>query len=328
MGCWNETCGITQLPIKSGDPVALVFIVNVGSRNRNHSGFCYINDEWSPKFLPIFGTYNDYGGLENIQENWNTAFILDSLKHELVQSRLTQSANLAPRSYDEPKSDQLDLHSFTLEDVLDQIHEDRIWVQGVHGVNPMGWVMIHAWVWGHMTDTMDRDWQEPLTLAQVHAAGEAYYEAMSEQVQQERTSDDATTRILRKFRRHIMLPHTNPFNILADRGYHLDGKGMINGISSYNELLWHIAERGTPVSHEKVQHMIHSLAQFLVFRSNMTSMRKAWSPQTGKGGQHENLEAHLALHKLCVDHIQAQLDQYEQEDADWQDESDQNASVA
>lgn len=93
MGSWNETCGITQLPIRSGDTVILTFIVNVGSRNLNHAGFCYINDAWSPKYLPISGTYDDYGGVEHVEENWNTQFILDSIHHELVQFLAVQKWN-------------------------------------------------------------------------------------------------------------------------------------------------------------------------------------------------------------------------------------------
>lgn len=55
MGCWNETCMLTQLPIHCGEPVY---------------GFLglMIRSEFIPIPIPIQGNYDDYGGIQDIKE--------------------------------------------------------------------------------------------------------------------------------------------------------------------------------------------------------------------------------------------------------------------
>lgn len=53
MGCWNETCGITQLPITDGDEVVVYLLREYGYQN-----------VWSLIPVPFFGIYDDYGWIE------------------------------------------------------------------------------------------------------------------------------------------------------------------------------------------------------------------------------------------------------------------------
>jgi hypothetical protein len=71
MGCWNETCGITNLPIVLNDDVVVIVI----RENEKYPGtisskkYGSVCDEWSPVGLPIFGKYNDYGGVFKINKD-------------------------------------------------------------------------------------------------------------------------------------------------------------------------------------------------------------------------------------------------------------------
>ena len=66
MGCWSVYCGISKIAITAGQKCAIIPIKSdTNSETR----------EWVPATLPIFGEYNDYGGLENIEENDNTKLI-------------------------------------------------------------------------------------------------------------------------------------------------------------------------------------------------------------------------------------------------------------
>lgn len=317
MGCWNETCGITQIPIQSGDPVALVLIGHVGDHNRDHAGSCYINEQWSPKFLPIFGSYNDYGGLQDIQQDWNTQFILEQLRQDLAETRLTATREPIKLPHVQRELDTLDLDTMTLEDVLKQIHQDRIWVPGYYGLMPLGWMMVHAWVWDHMTERMDRNWLDTLDLAQVVQQVRDYYQAMVSYQLQAMQDNTENKFMLQDYRyRKLDVSHTNCFYPLMDRGYQLDESRMINGITAYNDRLWKLVESGLKVNDPQVRAVIDHMARFLTFRANMTAMRKQWSPQTGKGGQHANLEMHLALHKLAACKIEQKLAQ------DWEDDDE------
>lgn len=57
MGCWNETCGLTRLPIHYKDQVAL-FLIEADLQNLSSEGTHH------PCALPIYGTYNDYGNID------------------------------------------------------------------------------------------------------------------------------------------------------------------------------------------------------------------------------------------------------------------------
>lgn len=82
MGSWNGTCGLTQLPIHSGDPVKLVFLKksSYAEDSFKGGGFCYEDRLFEPLFTPIEGIYNDYGCIENILVKDNV--ILDYINKE------------------------------------------------------------------------------------------------------------------------------------------------------------------------------------------------------------------------------------------------------
>lgn len=64
MGCWNGTCMVSGLPITWGDEIVMFVIKqNVGSQWGHE---CYSYAEASLVSPPIFGKYNDYGGIEEI----------------------------------------------------------------------------------------------------------------------------------------------------------------------------------------------------------------------------------------------------------------------
>lgn len=75
MGCWNETCGVSQLPIRDGDKVALFLMeAKKGGLVGGYNGFTYNTDLFTPISIPLFGEYNDYGSLENIYGNEEYVF--------------------------------------------------------------------------------------------------------------------------------------------------------------------------------------------------------------------------------------------------------------
>lgn len=74
MGCFNQACAISGIDIRYGDDCMVLSI----QRNQFEDGrIGSINDHawmfWKPFWFPIQGKYNDYGGIEKIKMNWNTA---------------------------------------------------------------------------------------------------------------------------------------------------------------------------------------------------------------------------------------------------------------
>lgn len=59
MGCWNGTCGVSQIHIRAGEEVVVFPLASVPA-----SDLCYTTGFWSPFALPFYGQYDDYGNAE------------------------------------------------------------------------------------------------------------------------------------------------------------------------------------------------------------------------------------------------------------------------
>lgn len=64
MGCWNETCALSKLPIHLGEPV--VVIITAGKATVAGPNF-YYDDESCMLSFPVRGLYNEYGSIENAE---------------------------------------------------------------------------------------------------------------------------------------------------------------------------------------------------------------------------------------------------------------------
>jgi len=71
MGCWNGTCLISNLPIMAGEPIVgfTIKYEMYSDAIKDYSGTCYATDYAKPFGLPIYGTYDDYGGIKDVCEN-------------------------------------------------------------------------------------------------------------------------------------------------------------------------------------------------------------------------------------------------------------------
>jgi len=82
MGSFNVACSISSLSIGCGDKVRFIPLrpTSRSGREKNHvvgvnTSLIYSDCYFTPLCLPIIGTYNDYGSLDNIEENDNTKAI-------------------------------------------------------------------------------------------------------------------------------------------------------------------------------------------------------------------------------------------------------------
>lgn len=124
MGCWNETCLVSNLAIRAGDPVVAFLIAHHSIREeRSYSGTCYSTDQAFPVSLPIRAEYNDYGFIENF-----------SLKDIAVKNVKK-------------------LFNTDLDDMSESLHEGTTTISGGYIQDkpmPVGLVMINA----HIYDTL------------------------------------------------------------------------------------------------------------------------------------------------------------------------------
>jgi hypothetical protein len=75
MGCFSVYCEISKITIRSGQNCVLQLI------RPNHILYGYL--EYIPAILPIYGEYDDYGGIENIKQDDNTKIIESHFKCDI-----------------------------------------------------------------------------------------------------------------------------------------------------------------------------------------------------------------------------------------------------
>lgn len=128
MGCWNKTCGISQLPIIAGERV-YTFVLQ---KNPDETERCYSTAFWAPYPLPFECDYDDYGGGENSDANLQV--ILNHLKKRVVPMELGEN------KYHDIAVDpeKLDENLF-----FEAVHESRLFVKDYIGENsPIDFVMM------------------------------------------------------------------------------------------------------------------------------------------------------------------------------------------
>lgn len=116
MGCWNGTCGLTNLHIKHGDEVMVFAMV----KNRKVDSLCYTTPFYSPLLMPFYAKYNDYGGGEDCS-GIGLKPVIEAIKSNLVE--LPVGAN----QYHDiaVKKDKFDDELF-----FEACHERRLFVTG------------------------------------------------------------------------------------------------------------------------------------------------------------------------------------------------------
>jgi hypothetical protein len=80
MGCWNDTCFVTNLPVFAGDPVEVLFL----RADPVSDSFCYPNDSWTPYSFTFHGKYDDYGGVEDC-EGVALPYLVEAIQENLVE---------------------------------------------------------------------------------------------------------------------------------------------------------------------------------------------------------------------------------------------------
>lgn len=129
MGCWNKTCGLTNLPIMSGEKT-YVFVLERVKEIQDH---CYSTHLYRPLLLPFVSTYNDYGGGEDSQGSAFVA-VMEGIKRCLVEMPLGEN-----KYHDiAVNKDAWDEELF-----FQSVHENRLRVKyGYDGETEVGFVMM------------------------------------------------------------------------------------------------------------------------------------------------------------------------------------------
>lgn len=147
MGCWNETCFLTRLPIFVGQPVKLLFVAlnSKGYRNSVHP-----DGWWKPIALPFSGRYDDYGRIEDVMDDADAVGMLAAVKF-----RIKSNENCEP--FDPARLSGPDWEG-ALRDLAEAANQCGLEAEILDGMRKPYWApvagqMAHAWAWRHIADS-------------------------------------------------------------------------------------------------------------------------------------------------------------------------------
>lgn len=96
MGCWNETCAITRLPIMAGDKV--VVMVPILEKGKPHLFWTDPNPIINRSYLKEleFGTYDDYGWINELEQLDDDSHLYSVFVFQSVWDRILELVKKHP----------------------------------------------------------------------------------------------------------------------------------------------------------------------------------------------------------------------------------------
>ncbi len=117
MGSFAYTCAVSGLPIEAGDKVYYLMLTE-NPYYENGKNTCYSTDIWFPRTPPLLAEYNDYGSVENIEEELMCDLWLRGLRLDLIEQGVGENS-----VHDVPTS-----KTMTFEQLLEALVKGRILV--------------------------------------------------------------------------------------------------------------------------------------------------------------------------------------------------------
>jgi hypothetical protein len=299
MGCWNETCGISNLPIHYDNKVRLFVLEQTHNTRHIGGGTCYINESWAPIGPPIAGLYNDYGGIEKIKKSPSNKILLNIIKEKILPFDVNEldgfiNGKVMPikdmdlenlilaieRELGQTKNVFGETVSLGIMFVLEEVY------QALLTYNPIETQSIKQ---GHFVYKPYKD----ILMADL----ERWYKGKFDRFQElKRLAKNSKDDALAGFRADFYLDSDDGSVLFWDIRDH-DTRLIKNQIQECirKEVTW---------EDDKAKVLIKILMETLQIKNAMTAARKFWSPQTGKGGQHGELDIYKLLNKTSTSIIE------------------------
>lgn len=313
MGSWNGTCGLTQLPIQQGDKVALFVLKRDRFPSTSGGGFVYSYNQYSPICVPIFGEYDDYGGIENIYKNEEVAYVhlmylLEDGKMPYNQKELERQKSIGPITDKKPQNLKQFINDFIERGVFEGI----------------GFMMVHESVYQDVLKEMNSRKPYGRTVTKKQLLMEDLNKYLDESKRKQRLLQEAKEQLCLLKEKEERNPEEEKvyqqlddvvFKAeMHDFGRHGDfNNRMVGFYHSYDghfELLQNLLHMA--VFHD--DHDYHeSLIDLIMFNHVMNFMRKMWTPQVGTGSGSKEYHLHKVLAYSIIEFEKEKFDQLNRE---------------
>lgn len=298
MGCWNQTCAVTNIPINGDTDVMGFFLESSEFFEADAYGTSYPDTLWSPVFIPFAGKYNDYGFMEDMDEKWFKRNIT-ALKHINTQ--------IVP---DERDNESIEI---TTNNVFDLIHAGRLFTvnnlrhtdESYPRQKTVGFMMVHKRVYDHMSKEINSwAYNTPVTYMDIYNEGMElieYWMKQKENKDEDQDEDD-------KFYSPKSLANIIRMGI---PGKNDDWKTRNKfqsfcSVSSRSDKVSSIIIKMIEIFYKKgeldnIHEALKEVSKFMVFNSNMSTLRRQYFPPSGQGSQGTSYKQHIEIAQVAID---------------------------
>ena len=301
MGCWNATCGLSNLPILSGEAVYVFPIID--ARVDTYRSFCYAEALFLPVRTPFLAEYDDYGGGENC-----SGIFLEPLIDAIRQSLIEQEQGENQYHDIAVKRDGFDIDTF-----FKTVHKHRLQIK-YHGRPAfMYFTMIRK-------DVIDRLWTDyPLELfhnfgtdkepnyKRVTTTYAKLYEELPQYMDDCLSDYDENLQFFKPiFRKNTSLLK----DVIFDDG-NITNHSSLNLIQLKDLLI-----KTYPVDKAAAVEMMRTFLVATMVNGMMSEIRRIWTPVMHQGSQNELHDMYMLMNNITSDIIAERKREYEAECGD------------
>jgi len=280
MGCFNQTCAVTHMPIVAGDEVACFLLASARSESVEFEGFVGSGAVWQTLSLPFFGTYDDYGSVNDVEPGTG-----DAINHVVLRKDVADILKLTRETRKPPRMD----------------------LKGFWGETDLRLMMVHSEVW-HLLTAECRTLRGDKILAHEEAERvPAFLDFVRKQ------SEDYVKRMMpagtpvRPFEQAHEALHTwrgaqRKKGTSASVPYvarFFDPMGECGGIHPVLRMGAKAAINKLLMADEPDMSAVTDALEMCLFTQifdiNMSNLRRMWAPQPGLGSQDTSYEMHRAI---------------------------------
>lgn len=333
MGCWNGTCGLTNLPIMYGDEMYVFPIVE-----SNGDSFCYSTALYRPSVLPFRAEYNDYGAGEKCT-GAGLEILIDGIKEKLVEMEVgeNQYHDIAVKR-----------NGFDVDTFFDVCHESRLkflnpmrGYDGYSETNSVFFTMIRK----DVTDRLWSEWKFDLWFSNknrvipegfesdTYHLKDVTYEKLAtlipdymekqyagfaektEKYNQIGETDDglAEAMIYAELNRFFETPYNDREHPLCGIFEHMFSPGYSDGgFAKIGEVKETIVTKYMQGEQETAYELLRECLIGYMVNNYMESVRKVWTPPMHQGSQSECLDEYLLLNSITNNIVAARKQEFEE----------------
>ena len=308
MGSWNATCGLSHLPIIRKDRVCIIILMDNHKPWNGNSGV-YSTDFYTPFALPLRGTYDDYGRIEDLDDTPNVEHLRRWLQANVVELEEGENSH-----HDKPVTRADFDKDDWLEMVQQRIDRGRLRLSHHYTKGHLCSILVREDVYESLAAWEFQDFRDRVTNLETRKTKLLAHRQIKHEILEKRkdfldkwAADKAAEGRLdaRESMEEVVIDQAQ-----SERLQFFDVPIM----SPFREVFTERV-RDADVPDEA---MLLETAKLMHVKDQMSVLRRAWHPTVGSGSQVEEFEHHRQYAKMLAGIAKTAMDR-EDDEQEWLD---------